>query len=1054
MSSCCTTIIARHATTVRRGTTHIQLLYSSLAASSSDGGQLFQFRDSHCRRHVHSNSKGLLNTNTVVQTLNYNTAIYYTARKSHFSTSTATTAAAVNDSNNNNGNDNVTANNENDEDESKIINDVIIIGGGPTGLLLSTLLTSYMNTTSSNNSNNNNNNINNNNNSMNGNRNTNNNNSSTFSHLLFDKRPIHQLLLHPQAHFINIRSMELLRAELPRVYNGIMKEMPPVQEWNGFHFGASVVVSSSGTDNNSNHVGGRRMARVIHPVEEPLRVGQCGDAILVPQEQQHRQQQQQQQQKHQSKDATTAATTNHGHGTIGASATTSALDTHNDVVSTCRPAHLAQNKFVKLLLEEAKRRIDDQYTTTAAATTATSTATTTDSSLLHNNDMCNASEESSSSGSSSSSAADKCLLYGQEVISISEQQQTTTTRPIITITTSTGQTHHTRYLIAADGVHSFIRKQYGIPMNGNDKMQHLLNVHFRTNDALSKVLMTNRSNNNNSDNESSSHQAMLHFIYNPQLVGVFVCHDGRKGEWVLQIPFFPPFQTMNDFTEENVKEMIWAGLGVVRPARTAGTTGASSSNDGDGDGDNNHDHVHDIDILSIRPWTMSSLVAQTYLNESKTVALVGDAAHAFPPAGGFGMNTGLQDVHNIAWRLALLLKREQRNEALPSAVSHGGESSPTSTTIATTSVPNASSFSASILAKYEQERKPIATQNAALSVRNYQRTLRIAKACYLDAQHPQLLMTLMQVPPMSFLPLQAQQTMFRQLVQVAMMPLGSLTSSLQQTTTKSFHANHIEKNVRLILESGGSLPLVFPRYELGFAYDDDTISKKTVPNASEDTAGYYPRVKVGHRLPHVVVENLMCSNGNMNGWIVVEAPNQQARGASSLCNASAAGNSADASDSLYISLVDISSQLRSASSYSTPIFTLLAVGPTLTCPTSPVHNVVESITNKFDFPLVLAHVLSERPHDKTSWNTNNPQDEVKLFVDEQQALMKVLKNEPSLSFSSECDQTDAIIMVRPDGHVAAVSWIHTAKDGDNVDEILTKIQDVIEGGYRNAMGTF
>lgn len=34
------------------------------------------------------------------------------------------------------------------------------------------------------------------------------------------------------------------------------------------------------------------------------------------------------------------------------------------------------------------------------------------------------------------------------------------------------------------------------------------------------------------------------------------------------------------------------------------------------------------------------------------VVLVGDSAHSFPPAGGLGMNSGIMDAHNLAFRIA------------------------------------------------------------------------------------------------------------------------------------------------------------------------------------------------------------------------------------------------------------------------------------------------------------------------------------------------------------------------------------------------------------------
>jgi len=44
--------------------------------------------------------------------------------------------------------------------------------------------------------------------------------------------------------------------------------------------------------------------------------------------------------------------------------------------------------------------------------------------------------------------------------------------------------------------------------------------------------------------------------------------------------------------------------------------------------------------------------------EVARVFLAGDAAHRFPPTGGFGANTGIEDVHNLVWKLAAVVRGE------------------------------------------------------------------------------------------------------------------------------------------------------------------------------------------------------------------------------------------------------------------------------------------------------------------------------------------------------------------------------------------------------------
>jgi hypothetical protein len=58
-------------------------------------------------------------------------------------------------------------------------------------------------------------------------------------------------------------------------------------------------------------------------------------------------------------------------------------------------------------------------------------------------------------------------------------------------------------------------------------------------------------------------------------------------------------------------------------------------------------------IDSIQKWECQAHTAERF--KEGRIFLAGDAAHVMPPYGGFGGNTGIQDAHNLAWKLAQVL---------------------------------------------------------------------------------------------------------------------------------------------------------------------------------------------------------------------------------------------------------------------------------------------------------------------------------------------------------------------------------------------------------------
>lgn len=61
-----------------------------------------------------------------------------------------------------------------------------------------------------------------------------------------------------------------------------------------------------------------------------------------------------------------------------------------------------------------------------------------------------------------------------------------------------------------------------------------------------------------------------------------------------------------------------------------------------------------IQVHKVSHWIVESVLANHY--GSGRCMVIGDAAHRHPPTTGLGLNSGIQDAHNLAWKLALLVR--------------------------------------------------------------------------------------------------------------------------------------------------------------------------------------------------------------------------------------------------------------------------------------------------------------------------------------------------------------------------------------------------------------
>lgn len=218
--------------------------------------------------------------------------------------------------------------------------------------------------------------------------------------------------------------------------------------------------------------------------------------------------------------------------------------------------------------------------------------------------------------------------------------------------TGASQTLSHRVCIAADGAASRVRAALEIPMDGPPELQRFVSCAFDAD--LSDRVPT---------------RGKLYWILHPSAAGTLIAHHVER-RWVYHVPI-DSHADVSTYDEAFFVKQLNTALG--GPA--------------------------EITVRSICEWRMSAQVATRF--RAGPVFLVGDAAHRFPPTGGLGLNTGVADAHNLAWKIAAVFR---------------GAADP------------------ALLDTYETERRPVAIANCEESHANFDRIFEVVAAFGLPSQ--------------------------------------------------------------------------------------------------------------------------------------------------------------------------------------------------------------------------------------------------------------------------------------------------------------------------------
>ena len=171
------------------------------------------------------------------------------------------------------------------------------------------------------------------------------------------------------------------------------------------------------------------------------------------------------------------------------------------------------------------------------------------------------------------------------------------------------------YLIGCDGGRSFVRRTLGIRYAGEDTLQQAyfggrMFASYLRAPTLYRDVLKDRA-------------CFQHWAINPDIRTTIIALNGKDEFLFWMKPKDPQAEPEDDV----VRRAVAACCGIEVP----------------------------VEPIAHAPWTAGvALVAERFAD--RRVLLAGDAVHLFTPTGGFGMNTGIDDTANLAWKLAATLQ--------------------------------------------------------------------------------------------------------------------------------------------------------------------------------------------------------------------------------------------------------------------------------------------------------------------------------------------------------------------------------------------------------------